>query len=260
MQGQDGSTLPRLVQIMQRLLAPEGCPWDREQTLESLRAYVIEEAHEVADAIDRGSPEDLREELGDLLLQIVFQSEIARGRDWFGPDDVIAGICDKLVRRHPHVFADTRVSGSAEVIANWEAIKAEEKRGRGALEGVPVALPALLRALRMGEKAARVGFDWPDGQGARDKVSEELLELDRALASGDRRQLEHEFGDVLFALANYARKLELDPEAALRQTLARFAERVAAVERAAADQGRTVDQLGPEQLDALWRQVKADEG
>jgi tetrapyrrole methylase family protein/MazG family protein/ATP diphosphatase len=259
MQGQDGSTLPRLVQIMQRLLAPGGCPWDREQTLQTLRTYVIEEAHEVVDAIDRGSPEHLREELGDLLLQIVFQSELARAQHWFGPDDVISAICDKLVRRHPHVFADARVSGSAEVIANWEAIKAEEKRGRGALEGVPVALPALLRALRMGEKAARVGFDWPDGQGARDKIGEELRELDGAVASGDKREVERELGDVLFALANYARKLELDPEAALRQTLARFAERVSAVESAAAGQGRTVDELSAEQLDALWRDVKATE-
>jgi tetrapyrrole methylase family protein/MazG family protein/ATP diphosphatase len=259
MPGQDGSTLPRLVEIMQRLLAPGGCPWDREQTLETLRPYVIEEAHEVVDAIDRGSPADLREELGDLLLQVVFQAELARAQQWFGTDDVIAAICDKLVRRHPHVFADTRVSGSAEVIANWEAIKAEEKRGRGALDGVPLALPALLRALRMGEKAARVGFDWPDGQGARDKVDEELRELDRALAAGDRTHAERELGDVLFALANLARKLELDPEAALRQTLARFAQRVAAVERAAAERGASVDALDAGQLDALWREVKAAE-
>jgi tetrapyrrole methylase family protein/MazG family protein/ATP diphosphatase len=259
MPGQDGSTLPRLVEIMQRLLAPGGCPWDREQTLQTLRPYVIEEAHEVVDAIDRGSPADLREELGDLLLQVVFQAELARAQQWFGPDDVIAAICDKLVRRHPHVFADTRVSGSAEVIANWEAIKAEEKRGRGALEGVPLALPALLRALRMGEKAARVGFDWPDGQGARDKVDEELRELDRALASGDKAHAERELGDVLFALVNLSRKLELDPEAALRQTLARFAQRVAAVERVAAERGANVDELDAGQLDALWREVKAAE-
>jgi MazG family protein len=256
---QDGSTLPRLVQIMQRLLAPDGCPWDREQTLQTLRAYVIEEAHEVVDAIDRGAPEDLCEELGDLLLQIVFQAELARAQGWFGPDDVVTAICDKLVRRHPHVFGETKVSGTAEVLANWEVIKAEEKRGRGALDGVPVALPGLLRALRMSEKAARVGFDWPDGQGARDKVGEELSELDAAVAAGDRREIERELGDVLFALANYARKLELDPETALRQTLARFAERVSAVERAAAAQGRTVDELGAEQLDALWSAAKADE-
>jgi tetrapyrrole methylase family protein/MazG family protein/ATP diphosphatase len=260
MQGpQDGSTLPRLVQIMQRLLAPGGCPWDREQTLESLRSYVIEEAHEVVDAIDRGAADDLREELGDLLLQIVFQAELARAKRWFGPDDVIAAICDKLVRRHPHVFADTRVSGSAEVVANWEMIKAEEKRGRGALDGVPLALPALLRALRMGEKAARVGFDWPDGQGARAKVGEELAELDRALASSDRHAVERELGDLLFALANWARKLEIDPEAALRGTLARFDRRVRAVEAAAQASGQALEQLGPEQLDALWEQAKAAE-
>lgn len=257
---QDGSTLPRLVAIMQRLLAPDGCPWDREQTLQSLRAYVIEEAHEVVDAIDRGAPDDLREELGDLLLQIVFQSELARAQGWFGPDDVVAAICDKLVRRHPHVFGATRVSGSAEVIANWEVIKAEEKRGRGALEGVPVALPGLLRALRMSEKAARVGFDWPDGQGARDKVAEEIAELDSAVLSGDKAAAERELGDVLFALANYARKLEIDPESALRQTLARFAERVGSVEALAAAQGRAVTELSPDQLDDLWRQVKAEEG
>lgn len=260
MQGpQDGSTLPRLVQIMQRLLAPDGCPWDREQSLQSLRPYVIEEAHEVADAIDRGSPEDLREELGDLLLQIVFQAELARAQQWFGPDDVVSAICDKLVRRHPHVFADTQVSGSAEVVANWEAIKAEEKRGRGALEGVPVALPALLRAVRMGEKAARVGFDWPDGQGARDKIGEELAELDRALASGDEESAARELGDLLFAIANFARKRSLDPETALRQTLNRFAARVKAVEQAAEERGQAIGELDAAQLDALWVRVKAAE-
>jgi tetrapyrrole methylase family protein/MazG family protein/ATP diphosphatase len=261
MQGpSDGSTLPRLVQIMQRLLAPDGCPWDREQTLQSLRNYVIEEAHEVVDAIDRGDPAELREELGDLLLQIVFQSELARAQGWFGPDDVVAAICEKLIRRHPHVFGDTKVSGTDEVLVNWEKIKASEKRGRGALDGVPVALPSLLRALRMGEKAARVGFDWPNGQGARDKVSEELGELDQALASGDKAQAERELGDLLFALVSYARKLELDPEAALRGTLARFAERVRHVERAALAGGRPAEELSPAELDALWVAAKRDLG
>jgi len=256
----DGRTLPRLVEIMQRLLAPEGCPWDREQTLQTLRPYVIEEAHEVVDAIDRGSPDDLREELGDLLLQIVFQSELARIAGWFGPDDVVAAICDKLVRRHPHVFGDTKVSGTREVLANWEQIKAEEKAGRGALDGVPLALPGLLRALRMGEKAARVGFDWPDGQGARDKVGEELCELDQAVASGDRAAIEHELGDTLFALVNYARKLELDPEAALRGTLERFAQRVKRVEAAAAASGKPLKTLSTEELDRMWMEAKAAAG
>lgn len=244
---------------MQRLLAPGGCPWDREQSLESLRPYVIEEAHEVVDAIDRGSPDDLREELGDLLLQIVFQSELARARGWFGPDDVIDAICTKLIRRHPHVFGGVQVADSAEVVANWESIKAQEKRGRGALEGVPVALPGLLRALRMGEKAARVGFDWPDGQGARDKIGEELAELDSALAAGDRDHAEREFGDLLFALVNYARKLGFDPEAALRRTLDRFAVRVASVERAAADSGREIGAMSAAELDVLWEAAKARE-
>jgi MazG family protein len=256
---QDGSTLPRLVKIMQRLLAPGGCPWDREQTLESLRSYVIEEAHEVVDAIDRGTPDDLREELGDLLLQIVFQAELARAKAWFGPDDVVAAICDKLVRRHPHVFGDASVSGSAEVVANWEVIKAKEKQGRGALEGVPLTLPSLLRALRMSEKAARVGFDWPDGQGARNKVAEELGELDRAVAAGDREACQAELGDVLFALVNYARKLDLDPDAALRQTLGRFSERVRTVEQAVAARGLALEGLTAAELDRLWQEAKAVE-
>src|SRR4051794_926019 len=209
---QDGRTLPRLVQIMQRLLAPDGCPWDREQTLESLRTYVIEEAHEVVDAIDRGGPEDLREELGDLLLQIVFQSELARAKGWFGPDDVVTAIVDKLVRRHPHVFGDVKVSGTAEVLEHWEQLKAKEKAGRGVLDGVPKALPALLRATRVGEKAARVGFDWPDLAGAREKVNEELAELDAAVHSEDRQRMEDELGDVLFSLVSVARKLDVDPE------------------------------------------------
>lgn len=256
---QDGRSLTRLVEIMQRLLAPNGCPWDREQTLQSLRPYVIEEAHEVVDAIDGGSPSELREELGDLLLQVVFQAELARAKGWFGPDDVVQAICDKLVRRHPHVFGDVSVRDANEVLANWEVIKAEEKRGRGVLEGVPAALPALLRALRVGEKAARVGFDWPDPAGARAKLNEELDELDEALAQGDRGAAERELGDVLFALVSVARKADLDPEAALRGTLARFAQRVHRVETRVASAGQTLAAQTPEQLDRLWNEAKADE-
>ena len=254
---QKGQTLTRLVEIMQRLLSPTGCPWDREQTLQTLRPYVIEEAHEVVDAIDSGSPGELREELGDLLLQIVFQSELARANGWFGPDDVVQAICDKLVRRHPHVFGDAVVRDADEVLANWEVIKAEEKRGRGVLEGLPKALPALLRALRMGEKAARVGFDWPDRAGARAKVDEELRELDQALAQGDRDAVEHEFGDVLFALVSVARKSDIDPEAALRGTLERFAQRVKAVETEVEARGQELSALTPEALDGLWEAAKS---
>jgi MazG family protein len=253
---QNGQSLPRLVEIMQRLLAPNGCPWDREQTLATLRPYVVEEAHEVVDAIDRDSPSELREELGDLLLQIVFQSELARAQGWFGPDDVVDAICEKLIRRHPHVFGDAVVKDSNEVLANWEVIKAEEKKGRGVLEGVPKALPALLRALRVGEKAARVGFDWPDRAGARAKVDEELRELDESLAQGDRAGAERELGDVLFALVSLARKSDIDPEAALRGTLERFGQRVRAVETEVAGRGQQLSQVSPEQLDLLWEAAK----
>lgn len=241
---------------MQRLLAPGGCPWDREQTLESLRPYVIEEAHEVVDAIDRGDPEALCEELGDLLLQIVFQSALSTGSGGFGVDDVVGGICDKLIRRHPHVFGDVQVEGSEQVVANWEAIKAREKAGRGVLDGVPVALPSLLRAQRVGEKAARVGFDWPDATGPRQKLDEELAEFDTAVAAGQREAMEAELGDVLFSLANVARKLGIDSEAALRGTLGRFTERVAAVETRAREQGADLDALSSAELDALWEAAK----
>lgn len=249
--------MPRLVEIMQRLLAPDGCPWDREQTLETLRPYVVEEAHEVVDAIDRGAPDELREELGDLLLQIVFQSELARMQGWFGPDDVVAAICEKLVRRHPHVFGDQKVSGTAEVLANWEQIKAREKAGRGVLDGVPKALPALLRASRMGEKAARVGFDWPDLTGARAKVDEELAELDAAVRGEDRGRVEQELGDVLFSLVSVARKLDVDPEAALRGTLERFGQRVRWVENRVKERGEDLAALDAAALDALWHEAKA---
>lgn len=254
---QKGQCLPELVEIMQRLLAPDGCPWDREQTLETLRPYVVEEAHEVVDAIDRGAPDELREELGDLLLQIVFQAELARAQGWFGPDDVVGAICEKLVRRHPHVFGEQKVSGTAEVLANWEQIKAKEKAGRGVLDGVPKALPALLRAARVGEKAARVGFDWPDIAGARAKVDEELAELDAAMQAGERERIEHELGDVLFALVSVARKLDLDAEAALRGTLDRFGQRVRWVEEHVKQQGQDLGALDAAALDRLWQQAKA---
>src|SRR3954467_6301106 len=190
---QRGERLPELVAIMRKLLAPDGCPWDREQTLETLRPYVLEEAHEVVDAIDRKDMGDLREELGDLLLQVVFQSELAR--EHFGVDDVIGAICEKLVRRHPHVFGDERAETSDDVRERWEELKAKEKQDRGVLDGVPVAMPALLRAWRVGEKAAHLGLDWPDEQGPRAKLDEEIREFDEALAAGQPEAIEHELGD-----------------------------------------------------------------
>ena len=255
---QTGDSLPQLVSIMRRLLAPDGCPWDREQTLESLRPYVIEEAHEVVDAIDKNDLPNLREELGDLLLQIVFQSALAEDKlgGVFGIDDVIAGICQKMTRRHPHVFGDETAADSKAVLARWEELKAQEKAGRGVLDGVPRSMPALLRALRVGEKAAQIGLDWPDARGPREKLDEELRELDEAVSSGDRDAIESELGDVLFSTVSVARKHGIDPEAALRRTLERFSARTAQVESSLREQQLDARTLAPAQLDELWQAAK----
>jgi MazG family protein len=262
---QRGQTYPALVALMQRLLGPDGCPWDREQDFRSLRKYVLEEACEVIDAIDEGDPEHLKEELGDLALQVVFLGELARLKGHFGPDDVVAGIVDKLVRRHPHVFGDVSVSGSAEVLQNWEQIKAQENTERGVLDGLPRALPALYRAQRMGDKVSRVGFDWPDVRGSRDKVSEELHELDEAAAAGDKERVEAELGDLLFALVNFARHHGVDAELALRGTADRFASRFAHVEARVkeehggwprGDDGKPSRGLPLEVMDGYWDEAK----
>ncbi|MFM2420248.1 MAG: hypothetical protein RL385_4971 [Pseudomonadota bacterium] len=251
---QRGERLPELTAIMERLLAPEGCPWDREQTLASLRPYVLEEAHEVVDAIDRGSMQELRDELGDLLLQIVFQSAIAG--EHFGIDDVIGAICEKMVRRHPHVFGSENAADAAAVKDRWETLKAREKAGRGVLSGVPVAMPALLRALRVGEKAAHLGLDFPTAERARAKLDEELAELDEAVASKDIAAVEAELGDVMFAVANLARKLGVEPESALRLTIDKFSKRVEHVEAATRAENVLPQQLSLDALDLYWQRAK----
>jgi tetrapyrrole methylase family protein/MazG family protein/ATP diphosphatase len=265
---QRGESFVALVSVMQRLLAPDGCPWDREQTFESLRRYVLEEACEVIDAIDGGDHAELCEELGDLALQVVFLAELARQQGAFGPDDVVRAIVDKLVRRHPHVFADAEVASSDEVLENWERIKAAEKRDRPLLDGVPRSLPALYRAQRMGDKVSRVGFDWPDARGSRAKVAEEIAELDRALEKADRTGMEHELGDVLFALVNLARHHGLDAELSLRKTADRFAQRFAHVEARvkqnhggwpAAGDGKPVRGIELSELDGYWDEAKERE-
>ena len=265
---QEGASYPALVSLMRRLLAEDGCPWDREQDYASIRRYVLEEACEVIDAIDAQDFDGLCEELGDLALQVVFLGELARREGRFGPDDVVRSIVTKLVRRHPHVFGDTEVEGSEEVLKNWERIKAEEKKDRGVLEGVPRSLPALMRAQRMSEKVSRVGFDWPDGRGSRQKVTEELGELDGALQGGDKTRVEQELGDVLFALVNLARHHGVDAEMALRGTADRFARRFGHVEARVKERhggfGRGPDGKplpGPalEVLDGYWNEAKAEE-
>jgi len=259
---QTGAEVTKLVALMQRLLAPDGCPWDREQTLATLVPYLVEETYEVVDALASGNVTDHREELGDLLLQVIFQSELRFTEGAFGIDDVARGIVTKLVRRHPHVFGEVKAQNADEALASWAKLKAEEKSRqgkKGALDGIPKSAPALLRASRAGEKAGAVGFDWPDATGPRRKIDEELGELDRALASGDKAQIESELGDVLFATVNLARKLGLDAESALRAATERFARRFAHLEETLAAQGKAVRDASPEEQDRLWEAAKAAE-
>ena len=260
---QTGGTLPDLVGLMQRLLGPGGCPWDREQTLASLLPYLVEETYEVVDALHSGNVHDHVEELGDLLLQIVFQAELRHAEGAFGIDDVVRGIVAKLVRRHPHVFGEAQAKTSGAVLVNWAKIKAEEKakKGRkGALDGIPRSAPALVRAMRAGEKAGAVGFDWPDSKGPREKVDEELAELDRACQAGDRDEMMHELGDTLFALTNLARKLGLDGENALREATDRFARRFGHMEEVLEAEGRSVASATPDERERLWQAAKATPG
>jgi len=250
--------LQDLVGIVARLRGDGGCPWDRAQTPETLRPYVLEEAYEVLEAIDHGTDADLRKELGDLLFQVVLLSRMAEERGAFDLSDVIAAISDKMVRRHPHVFDPAHVATAAdgEVVA-WEARKAKERPDdHSALDGVPKALPALLRAHRISEKASRVGFDWPDRSGVRAKVDEELAELDEALASGDDSAIGEEFGDLLFALVNLGRFLPMPAEDALRTATDKFEGRFRAVEGLLAADGRTVHGTDADTLEAYWRRAK----
>ncbi len=257
---QTGAEVGKLVALMQRLLAANGCPWDREQTLETLIPYLIEETYEVIDAVADGSVEDHQEELGDLLLQVVFQAELRHQEGRFGIDDVALGIVTKLVRRHPHVFGEVKAENSEQALASWAKLKAEEKasRGRkGALDGIPRSAPALIRASRAGEKAAAVGFDWPDAAGVRRKVDEELAELDRAQAGGDRAEVARELGDTLFALVNFSRKLGVDAESALSEATRRFSRRFEHMEQQAEGQGRVFSDLDSDQQNQLWDAAKA---
>ncbi len=259
---QDGTTLARLVGVMRRLLSEDGCPWDREQSFASLRKYVLEEACEVIDAIDNGDRAAIREELGDLLLQVVFQAELGRREGAFAIDDVVSAIVEKLVHRHPHVFGDVSVKDSKEVLSNWEKLKAKEKAGRGVLEGVPRSLPALTRSQRIGEKVARVGFDWADAKGSLAKVHEEVGELAEAIKKDDKAEIEEELGDALFALVNLARHVDVDAEGALRRTIDKFTRRFAHVEKRVKEvhggwgDPSSKDVLALAVLDGYWEEAK----
>jgi len=247
-----------LVEIMARLRGPDGCPWDREQTLQTLRQYVLEEAYEVVDAIDRDAPAELCEELGDLLLQIVFQAQLAGEAGRFTVGDVARAIVGKLVRRHPHVFADTVVRDAADVVRNWQLLKdAEHAADPDDLAAlVPRAVPALPRAQKLAGKLARRGFDWPDAVAVLDKLEEEVRELRAAVEAGLRDEMAHELGDVLLAAACLARRLDVPAEIALHDATGRLLERVRHVEAQAARLGRPTTDLSPAELDRLWQNAK----
>jgi len=255
------SEAERLVDIMRTLRSENGCPWDREQTLYTLRRYAVEEVYEVLDAIDRGHVADHCEELGDLLLQVVFQAQLRSEEGAFDFEDVARSINEKLIRRHPHVFGDTQVAGSDEVLVNWNRIKEREKAGRGdspvsVLDGVPKDLPALCRAQEVQKKAAKVGFDWPDRSPVRAKIREEIQEIEVELDRGDTRKALAECGDLLFAVVNLIRHLGGDAEQLLRDNTRKFRDRFQQVEEGVTCSGRPWSEWTLDELDCLWESAK----
>ncbi len=248
----------RLVSIMERLRQPDGCPWDRKQTHQSLRQYLLEETYEVLEALDEEDFPALKEELGDLLLQIVFHAQLAKEEGKFSIEDVVNAISDKLVRRHPNVFGDVVINTAEEQSKNWELLKKKEGR-TSAIEGVPKELSALLRAWRIQQKAAQVGFDWDNTADVWAKVEEELAELREAVGSGSRDKIEDEFGDVLFALVNLSRFLKINPEDALRRTVNKFIRRFQQVESTLKERGKSPEDSNLEEMDAIWNEIKKKE-
>jgi tetrapyrrole methylase family protein / MazG family protein len=270
----EGQWFEKLVALQARLRAPNGCPWDREQTHSSLRTYLIEEAYEVLDALESGDDAKFAEEMGDLLLQIVFHSQIASEEARFTIADVIREIHEKMVRRHPHVFGEKRAKDAAEVLKNWEKIKSEERSVKRAkvldnakqkenpeslLAGVPRGLPAALEGFQLTRRAARIGFDWDDAEGIFEKIREEGAELRHALETKDQPRIEEEIGDLLFAAVNLARFVQVDPEIALKKANAKFATRFRAMERLARDNGRELAEIPRPEMEALWETAKRNE-
>jgi len=249
----------KLVAIMRRLRSPGGCPWDAEQTHDSLKRYLLEETYEVMEAIDAKSPEHLREELGDLLLQPVFHAAIAEENGSFNINDIIQTLCEKLIRRHPHVFGDLEIKDSNEQIENWERIKKIEKGSsikKSALSGIPPALPALLKAQKITEKAARTGFDWENAGQIVSKIKEELQELEEALSDGKKERIESELGDLLFSVVNLGRFLSINPEDALHATINRFQKRFHHIEDSLESGEISVHEASIEEMERLWDEAK----
>ncbi|MEX0838577.1 MAG: nucleoside triphosphate pyrophosphohydrolase [Parvibaculum sp.] len=262
----DTGRIEALLEIMARLRDRQGgCPWDLEQDFASIAPYTIEEAYEVAEAIEHGDMDELRDELGDLLLQVVFHAQMAKEDGAFEFSDVVRAICEKMIRRHPHVFGNEMQREAGAVKGRWEEIKAEERAAKGIrpaslLDDVPLALPALSRAVKLQNRAARVGFDWPETRMVIEKLNEEMLELSEEIAKGgDADRLEDEMGDLLFVYANLARHLKIDPEAALRHANAKFRRRFGRIEEKLAAFGRTPEQSTLEEMDAMWDEAKREE-
>lgn len=250
-----GRKFERLVEIMRTLRGPKGCPWDKEQTPQSISPYLLEETYETLEAIDSGDTKELTEELGDLLLQVVFQAQMADEEGRVDIGDVIEGICNKLIHRHPHVFGEEKVKNSWDVLQNWEKLKKKEGK-KTILGGVPKALPALLKAYRIGQKASRVNFDWQDSEGILAKVEEEARELHNAKKGGKTEEIEHEYGDLLLILANLGRFLDVDPETALRKATNRFIKRFHFMEIEAERHGLDIHNFSADEWDKLWENAK----
>ena len=257
-----GGSFEELVEIMKKLRAPEGCPWDRKQTLETLKEYVIEESYELIDAIDSRDVKNICEECGDLLLQIVFIAQIAAENDWFEVQEIIESLCDKLKRRHPHVFGDLKVRDSEEVRRNWDMIKLLERESKkeepSRLTGIPRSMPALLRAYAIQERAAKVGFDWEKGNldPIWAKIDEEIRELRKALDEGDAGEVKEEIGDLLFAVVNLSRHIGVNPEEALQGANEKFSARFRFIEESVEGKGRSFDEYSLDELETLWQSAK----
>jgi MazG family protein len=256
-----GEKFQRLVDIMARLRAPGGCPWDREQSFDSIKPYTLEETYEVLDAIDRQDWPNLAEELGDFLLQAVFYAQIAAEKDLFRIENALNAINSKLIRRHPHVFGDQSAETAGDVTRIWGEVKAAEKREKGEppetlLSGVPRALPALVEAQQIASRAAGVGFDWENPEQVIDKLHEELAEFNEARRNSSHSELEDELGDMLFVIVNLARFVKVDPEQALRRTNAKFRQRFGFIERKLSEQGRTLQEATIDEMEALWQEAK----
>ncbi len=250
----------KLVELMARLRGPDGCPWDRKQTTESLKPFLIEECYEVIDALDEGDPKKVREELGDLLFQIIFHARIAEESGQFTIRDVIDANLEKMIRRHPHVFGEEKITTDREVLASWEEIKKKEKgseQRRSVLEGVPRSMPSLIRAHRLQERAARVGFDWSKIDEALPKLDEEIAEFKESLKKEEATGIEEELGDIFFMLVNVSRFLGINPEDALRKTISKFIRRFRYIEESAADAGKTLSDMTLDEMEKLWQEAKA---